>query len=262
MPMWQRTKRMINSYLDSLIDRTGRPESELRDVTRAEIARLNEVEVRARGAAKIIEKQLAEAELKLTGVTERQRMARERGDGTGEADAARIAAGLQQECDMLKGQLAEANASVARARALREDRRSSVDDLAAQTHLTSMQETLAGMQSPFNATDPSGVIDEMRSKIRRGASPPSAVEQADAELAAQAKKSKVDDLLEQYKRGLDQGSADPIPRQASFLAPEAAGVKEDLPGASPSPGGSTEVKSDPEETKTLGPASGPVRPID
>jgi len=260
--MWQRTKRMINSYLDSLIDRTGRPESELRDVTRAEIARLNEVEVRARGAAKMIEKQIAEAELKLTGTMERLRMARERGDVPGEAEATRVAAGLQQECNMLKSQLAEANASVARARSLRDDRRNSVDDLASKTHLTSMQETLAGMQSPFDATDPSGVIDEMRSKIRRGSSPPSAVEQADAELAAQAKKSKVDELLEQYKRGLDQGGADPVPRQASFLAPEAAAIKEDRPGASTSPDASTEVKSDTEETKTLGPAPGPVRPID
>src|SRR5215471_20299820 len=105
MPMWQRTKRMINSYLDSLIDRTGRPESELRDVTRAEISRLNEVEAHARGAAKMIEKQLAEAELKLTGATERQRIARERGDTTAEADSGRIVAGLQQECEMLRGQL-------------------------------------------------------------------------------------------------------------------------------------------------------------
>jgi hypothetical protein len=262
MPMWQRTKRMINSYLDSLIDRTGRPESELRDVTRAEIAQLNEVEVRARGAAKMIEKQLAEAELKLTGSTERQRMCRERGDATGEADAARIAAGFQQERDMLKSQLAEANASVARARALRDDRRNSVDDLAAKTHLTSMQETLAGMQTPFDAADPSGVIDEMRSKIRRGSSAPSPVEQADADLAAQAKKSKVDELLEQYKRGLDQGSVDPIPRQASFLAPETAGVSEDPPAAPAAPGASTGLKPETEETKTLGPASGPVRPID
>ena len=259
--MWQRTKRMINSYLDSLIDRTGRPESELRDVTRAEIARLNEVEVRAKGAAKMIEKQLAEAELKLTGATERQRMARERGDATAQADAARVAAGLQQECDMLKGQLAEANASVARARALREDRRGSVDDLAAQTHLASMQETLAGMQSPFDATDPSGVIDEMRSKIRRGAAPPSAVEQADADLAAQAKKSKVDELLEQYKKGLDQGGLDPVPRQQSFLAPEAE-VPADPSAASRGPGGAAGNQPGADETKTLGPAPGPVRPID
>jgi hypothetical protein len=259
--MWQRTKRMINSYLDSLIDRTGRPESELRDVTRAEIARLNEVEVRAKGAAKMIEKQLAEAELKLTGATERQRMARERGDATAQADAARVAAGLQQECDMLKGQLAEANASVARARALREDRRGSVDDLAAQTHLASMQETLAGMQSPFDATDPSGVIDEMRSKIRRGAAPPSAVEQADADLAAQAKKSKVDDLLDQYKKGLDREGVTSVPRQPSFLAPEAEAPAEP-PAASSGPGEATGRKSEADETKTLGPASGPIRPID
>ena len=256
---------MINSYLDSLIDRTGRPESELRDVTRGEIARLSEVEARARGAAKMVEKQLAEAELKLTGAAERQRMARERGDATGEADALRVAAGLQQECDMLKGQLSEAKASVARAQVLKEDRRSSVDDLAAKTHLTTMQETLAGIQSPFDAADPSGVIDEMRSKIRRTAAPPSAVEQADAELAAQAKKSKVDDLLEQYKRGLDQGSVDPAPQQRSFLSSPASSVRQDVPGSAVAPGGADRGQDGPaekDETKTLGPAPGPVRPID
>src|SRR5262249_61622609 len=111
--MWQRTKGLINSYLDSLIDRTSRPESELRDVTREEIARLNEVEARARGAAKMIEKQIAEAELKLTGAAERQRMARERGDATAEADAARLVAGMQWEGCILKGQLLNAMESIA-----------------------------------------------------------------------------------------------------------------------------------------------------
>ena len=259
--MWQRTKRLINSYLDSLIDRTGRPESELRDVTRAEIARLNEVEARALGAAKMLEKQIAEAELKLTGAAERQRMARERGDATAEADAARLVAGLQQERDMLKGQLSEANASVARARTLKEDRRASVDDLAAQTHLAPMQETLAGMQSPFDAGDPSGVIDEMRAKIRRTSAPTSAAEQADAEIAAQVKKSKVDDLLEQYKRGIDQSAVDAPPGEQNLQAPPVSVVKQD-PTSSTTPAESSPGPSETEETKTLGPASGPVRPID
>ena len=264
--MWQRTKRLINSYLDSLIDRTGRPESELRDVTRAEISRLNEVEAHARGAAKMIEKQMAEVELKLTGAAERQRMARERGDTAAEADAARVAAALQQECEMLKGQLSEANASVARARKLKEDRRTSVDDLAAQTHLASMQERLAGMQSPFEASDPSGVIDEMRAKIRRNSAPPSAVEQADAELAAQLKKSKVDDLLEQYKRGLDQGVTYPPPGQQTVQGPPISAVnqnaREDASKSSGLPVEGTADEPEKDETKTLGPASGPVRPID
>jgi len=257
---------MINSYLDSLIERTSRPESELRDVTRAEISRLNEVEAHARGAAKMIEKQLAEAELKLTGATERQRIARERGDTTAEADSGRIVAGLQQECEMLRGQLSEANASVARARALKEDRRGSVDDLAAKTQLTTMQETLAGMQSPFDAADPSGVIDEMRSKIRRSSPPPPAVEQADAELAAQAKKSKVDDLLEQYKRGLDQGVTYPPPGQQTVQGPPISAVnqnaREDASKSSGLPVEGTADEPEKDETKTLGPASGPVRPID
>jgi hypothetical protein len=260
--MWQRTKQMINSYLDSLIDRTSRPESELRDVTRAEVARLNEVEAGSRAAAKMIEKQLAEAELKLTGATERQRMARERGDATGEADAASVAARFQQECDMLKGQLSEANASIARAQALKVDRRTAVNDLAAQTHLSSMQETLAGIQSPFEASDPSGVIDEMRSKIRRNAAPPSAVEQAGADLAAQLKKSKVDDLLEQYKKSLDQGGIDSPPETRSFLAPPATAAQQNASETSGAPVEQDAPQTETDEAKTLGPASGPVRPID
>jgi hypothetical protein len=253
---------MINSYLDSLIDRTSRPESELRDVTRAEIVRLSEVEAQARAAAKMIEKQLAEAELKLTGATERQRMARERGDQSAEAEAARVAAGFQQECEMLKGQLSEANAAVARAGVLKEDRRTAVNDLAAQTHLSSMQETLAGIQSPFDARDPSGVIDEMRSKIRRNAPPPSAVEQADADLAAQSKKSKVDDLLEQYKRGLDQGAMSPPPQQQSFQTAPVTAAQQNAPGSSGAPVDADTSETETDETKTLGPAPGPVRPID
>jgi len=161
---------------------------------------------------------------------------------------------------MLKGQLSEANASVARAQALKVDRRTAVNDLAAQTHLTSMQETLAGIQSPFDARDPSGVIDEMRSKIRRNTAPQSAVEQADADLAAQLKKSKVDDLLEQYKRSLDQGGIDAPPQPVSFQAPPAA-----VPQNTPSPGAPVEQDAEqtgPDEAKTLGPAPGPVRPID
>jgi len=260
--MWQRTKRLINSYLDSLIDRTGRPESELRDASRSEIARLNEVEAHARGAAKMIEKQLAEAELKLTGAAERQRIARERGDAAAEAQAARVAAGLQQEYDMLKGQLSEANASVARARAMKDDRRTSVDDLAAQTHLTTMQETLTGMHSQFGTSDPSAVIDEMRSKIRRNASPPSAVEQADADLAAQLKKSKVDDLLEQYKRGLDQSAVEPPQPQQAVQALPGTVVNQDAAASPPQAAEPAAGQGEAEERKTLGPAPGPVRPID
>src|SRR2546423_4528808 len=78
--MWNRTKRLINSYLDELIERTSGPDKDVRQITRAEVARLNELEVQTLASVKMFEKELAEVELKMIGVTERERMARERGD--------------------------------------------------------------------------------------------------------------------------------------------------------------------------------------
>ena len=43
--MWERTKRVINSYLEDLIERASSPDKEVRQITRAEISRLNELEV-------------------------------------------------------------------------------------------------------------------------------------------------------------------------------------------------------------------------
>ena len=62
--MWHRTKRLINSYLDDLIQRVSGPDREARGVTRAEVARLNELEVQTRASAKLLEKELAEVGLK------------------------------------------------------------------------------------------------------------------------------------------------------------------------------------------------------
>ena len=78
--MWERTKRVINSYLEELIERSSSPDKEVRQITRAEIARLNELEVQARGSIKLLEKELAEVELKMLGVAEREKITRERGD--------------------------------------------------------------------------------------------------------------------------------------------------------------------------------------
>src|SRR6266480_2975678 len=78
--MWHRTKRLINSYLDDLIQRVSSPDREARGITRAEVARLNELEVQTRASAKVLEKELAEVGLKILGVAERERIARERGE--------------------------------------------------------------------------------------------------------------------------------------------------------------------------------------
>src|SRR5262245_32394361 len=135
-------------------------DSDIREITRAEIARLREVEVQARASAKLLEKELADLELKIIGLTERERIMRERGDVTGAAGAASNLQAITAQRDLAKNQLAEASASAARAAALREKRRVQGEELANQTHITSMQENLAGIQSPFDATDPAATLDE------------------------------------------------------------------------------------------------------
>ena len=71
--MWHRTKRLINSYIDDLIERVSSPDRDVRGITRAEIARLQELEVQTRASAKVLEKELAEIGLKILGVAERER---------------------------------------------------------------------------------------------------------------------------------------------------------------------------------------------
>jgi hypothetical protein len=100
--MWQRTKRLINSYLEDMIERVSSPDREVRQITRAEIARLNELEVQTRAAAKMLEKELAEVELKMVGVSERERLSRERGDEAGAASSARELISLSTHRDFLK----------------------------------------------------------------------------------------------------------------------------------------------------------------
>ena len=58
--MWNRTKRLINSYLDELIERTSGPDKDVRQITRAEVARLNELEVQTLASVKLFEKELAD----------------------------------------------------------------------------------------------------------------------------------------------------------------------------------------------------------
>src|SRR5262245_54339672 len=164
--MWDRTRRMIKSYLDELIERTSFPAKDVRQVTRAEIARLGELEVQTLASAKMFEKELAEIELKMVGVTERERMARERGDVPAAESAGAELVRLGSHRDLLKQQIVEAKNSAERARQLREQRRVQGENLATETHLTAMRENLAGIQTPFDATDPSGTIEEMRGRLQ------------------------------------------------------------------------------------------------
>ena len=207
--------------------------------------------MQARASAKLLEKELADLELKMIGLTERERILREKGDAAGAGSAASQLQALTAQRDLAKTHLAEANASAARARALREKRRAQGEELADQVNLTTMQETLAGIQSPFDATDPAGTIDEMRARLARsGASlTEDKVAEADHEMEAAQKRAQVDDALARYKEMLGR-EAQPAP------SPPAAIVAPPRSPANPVDEDQTE------QQKTLGPAEGPVRPVD
>jgi hypothetical protein len=251
--MWNRTKRLINSYLDDLIERASSPDKDVRQVTRAEIARLNELEIQTLASVKMFEKELAEVELKILGIAEREKMTRERGDLIAAESAGRELVTLASHRDLLKQQISEAKSSAARARALREERKRIGEDLATDTHLTSMRENLAGIQTPFDATDPSATIEEIRMKLNRPASASTdpRLAEAEREYEEQAKRARIDEMLSRYKESTAGGET---------IAPQTS-----QPSASQTESGSA-VKpiesEEPEQPKTLGRNDGPIRPID
>ncbi len=248
--MWQRTKRLINSHLDNLIERASSPDRDVRAITRGEIARLSELEVQTRASAKMLEKELAEVQLKMVGVTERERMMRERGELAVAENAGRELVALGAQRDLIRKQLGEANNSAERARALREEHRRSGEELANETHLTAMRENLSGIQSPFSSTDPSATIDEMRGRIKSTSlsSVDSRVAEADRELEAERARARVDEMLARYKQG-------GVAEQSN--SPSATPVQGN-PSTQPEP----KPDDQPGEGKTLGRSDRPHRPID
>jgi hypothetical protein len=253
--MWQRTKRLINSYLDDLISRASSPDREAREVTRGELARLGELEIQTRASAKMLEKELAEVDLKILGIAERERMARERGDLALATEAGRQLLNLDAERNQIKQQLSEANSAAERARSLREDRRRTGEDLAMETHLTSMRESLSSIQSPFDSTDPAATLEEMRGRIRAGGgSIDNRVADADRELEAERARARVEEMLSRYKqRAVESEPVIPAQRTHAGVVPDTA------PASKPSTSTDGESAG---ESKTLGRTEGPVRPID
>lgn len=255
--MWQRTKRLINSYLDDLIERVSSPDREARGITRAEIARLQELEVQTRASAKVLEKELAEVGLKILGIAERERISRERGDEAGASAAVSQLGTLSAQRDLIVRQLAEANAAAERARALREERRIQGEDLATDAHLTAMRENLSSIQTPFASADPSATIDEMRERLRRsGASlTDTRIADADRELEGERARARVEDALSRYKQGLAGAQPQPPAQEATPAAPAST-----APAANAAESGPDDET--PGQSKTLGRTDGPVRPID
>jgi hypothetical protein len=259
--MWHRTKRLINSYLDDLIQRASGPDREARGVTRAELARLNELEVQTRASAKVLEKELAEIGLKILGVAERERIARDRGDEASPSAAGSQLVALSAERDLIKQQLSEANSAAERARALREERRRQGEDLATETNLTSMRENLSSIQSPFDSTDPAATIEEMRGRIKSsgGFSTDARVAEAERELEAARARAQVEDILSRYKQGVAGGEPQSQTQRAPLKADPLAQPETSPTAANPDDTGSSDDRG---QSKTLGRTEGPVRPID
>jgi hypothetical protein len=255
--MWHRTKRLINSYLDDLIERASSPDRDARGVTRAELARLNELEVQTRASAKMLEKELAEIGLKILGVAERERIARERGDEAAASSAGQMLVTLGAERDLIKQQIAEATSAAERARSLREERRQVGEELATETQLTAMREGLSSIQTPFDSTDPAATIEEMRGRIKPsgGLSTDARVAEAERELEAERARARVEDMLSQYKQGVSGqlGSS-----QSEGSAIQSPG----RPQSQTTPSPPADDDSEAGQGKTLGRSDGPIRPID
>jgi phage shock protein A len=253
--MWNRTKRLINSYLDELIQKVSSPDRDVRGITRSEIARLNELEVQTRASAKVLEKELAEVELKILGLAERERIAREQGNDQAASAAGSQLLALGAQRDLIKQQISEANSAADRARSLREERRRQGEDLATETHLAAMRENLSAAHKPFDSTDPSATIDEMRQRIARtsGSLTSNRVAEADRELEAERTRARVEDVLTQYKQGL-AGEAQRPTADQTVTTPD---------NTNPQPTKDPESSNDsPAQEKSLGRTEGPVRPID
>lgn len=252
--MWRRTKRLINSYLDDLINRASSPDKDVREVTRAEVARLSEIEVQSRASVKMFEKELAEVELKMIGIAERERIAREQGNETSASTATNALIALSSQRDLLKKQIADAGAAAEKARALREERKRLGEDLATETHLTNMRESMASIQSPFDATDPASTIDEMRARLNRSgtSAADSAVAAADRELEAERAHSAAEELLARYKQGISGNTIKEAPAAPSSASDSSAS----------SPSSESVEDQGPGSSKSLGRTDGPIRPID
>ncbi len=251
--MWRRTKRLINSYLDNLIEKTSSPDKDIRALTRGEVARLNEYEVQSRASVKLFEKEMAEIDLKILALAEREKIFRGDGNNLNADRAAETIQALAAQRDLLKQQISEAGAAAEKAKALREERKVQGTELANDMYLTEMRENIASVNSGFGVGDPASTIDEMRSRLSRTSIPSldAQVADADRELNSLQSKSKIDDVLARYKNQL----SDVPPLETKLPQP----TQTQTPDTS-SPN-RVQDEEKPQE-KTLGRSDGSIRPID
>ncbi|MBI3650816.1 MAG: hypothetical protein HY231_07175 [Acidobacteria bacterium] len=251
--MWNRTKRMINSYLDNMIEKTSHADKDVRAVTRGEIARLNELEVQSRASAKLFEKEMAEIDLKILALAEREKIFRNQGDNAKADRATEAIQALAAQRDLLKQQISEATGAAERAKALREERKVQGADLANEIYLTDMRDNIASLDSGFGVNDPASTLDEMRARLSSTAIPSldAQIADADRELKAAQSKIQVDDVLARYKNQLHEDppieSKLPPPTQTATTDSTAKNLLEEDEKA---------------QEKTLGRSDGSIRPID
>jgi hypothetical protein len=246
---------MINSYLDEMIEKASSPDKEVRAVTRGEVARLNELEVQSRASAKMFEKEMAEIDLKILALAEREKIFRQQGDDKTADRATETIQALAAQRDLLKQQIGEANASAEKAKDLREERKIQGTDLSNEIYLTQMRDTTASVNTGFGVGDPASTLDEMRARLSATSVPSLGAQlaEADRELKAIESKSKIDDVLSRYKNQLNE---DPpietkLPQQTQAQTP-----------ATNSPNRLLEEEEEAAQEKTLGRSDGTIRPID
>ena len=131
------------------------------------------------------------------------------------------------------------------------------EELANETHLTNMRENIAGLDTPFNSTDPSSTIEEMRMRLNRPAVSENQARLAEAErqLEEDQKRARIDEMLARYKGSLTGGEADRVQETAQ---PQVAAPNQTNASADARPG----EPEEPDSPKTLGRNHGPLRPID
>ncbi|HZS44567.1 MAG TPA: hypothetical protein VFC63_05650 [Blastocatellia bacterium] len=199
--MWNRTKRLVNSYLDNLIDKVEKPDQQVQDAGTVKASQLGASAVESLANVKMFEKRITETEAKIATLESRipllsndtQRMIMQSQLDTSRAELL----DLQQR-------LTQARGSAIQAQKAMKEHPGQVRETMNNARLAQMGETLAGTSMPTKADDPFWVMDEMKSKIEQRSAVSSA-QTADARIAAadaelEKPESVVDDLLSQYKR--------------------------------------------------------------
>jgi len=218
--MWNRTKRLVNSYLDNLIDKVEKPDQQVQNAGTVKASQLGANAVESLANVKIFEKKITETEAKIATLESRIPLLTN--------DTQKMI--LQSQLDTsraelldLQQRLTEARGSAIRAQKAMKEHPGQVRETMNNARLAEMGETVAGAAMPTSTDDPFWIMDEMKSKIEQRAAASSAqttdakIAAADAELEKPG--ALVDDLLSQYKRDVAAESTNVARPAAQNTAP-------------------------------------------